>query len=185
MPLDPNCFFLYQLEYFMNNKNSANPTGRFRSFIETISGANGTALDVMKLFSAFLLATGCWVSYGIIVHRQFSASHKFANDIAEIARKGNPSQEDRERIILIKDANDMVNQTAGTIYTLLTPVAAGITSFFFVASGSKKIKDPTAGGDEATDPETEPDPVPANPDAGTGLNDPATPTPRPPLAAEN
>ena len=137
------------------NKTSRNSLG---SFFQMITGSDFR--ENTKLITAFGLAIGCWISYGVIIHTQFASSRNFAAKIEALASPTRtPLPEDRERVIIIKDANDMVNQTANTIYTLLTPVAAGITGFFFVASGSVRNKESSEDElAENTDPSTKIEP---------------------------
>jgi hypothetical protein len=91
-----------------------------------------------KMIVAFSLAAGCWISYGVLIHTQFSASREAAAKITAFADPQKAiSPDDEKRISIIKDANAVVNQTASSIYSLLTPIATAVTGYFFLSSGFK------------------------------------------------
>jgi phosphate/sulfate permease len=109
------------------------------SLTRFILGTPSDFRENTKVIVAASLAAGCWITFGVLIHTQFSASREAANKIIAFAdAKKAPAPEDEKRINIIKDANNVVNQTANSIYALLSPVAAGITGFFFVSSGFKK-----------------------------------------------
>jgi hypothetical protein len=62
------------------------------------------------------------------VTSQFLASRVTAEKI-EAAKDSN-------QVALIKDAHEVVDRTASSVYSLLTPIATAITGYFFVSSGS-------------------------------------------------
>jgi hypothetical protein len=105
--------------------------------------------ESVKTVVAGGLAIGCWVILGSLFWSQFDASRKSAAAIEAVASsiKGLPtSKEDqqlaaeqrREQVAIIKDAHNLVNQTASSIYVLITPVATAITGYIFVSSATKK-----------------------------------------------
>jgi hypothetical protein len=89
--------------------------------------------ESVKLIVAAFLALGCWSLLGWLLFAQFQYS------LAVSAKLEKP--ENKDRIVFIKDARDGVNQTSNSIYALLTPIAASITGYFFVSSGSGKVLD--------------------------------------------
>jgi hypothetical protein len=89
--------------------------------------------ESVKLVVAAFLAVGCWSLLGWLLFAQFQYS------LTVSAKLENP--ENKDRVVLIKDARDGVNQTSSSIYALLTPIAASITGYFFVSSGSGKVSD--------------------------------------------
>jgi hypothetical protein len=105
--------------------------------------------ESVKTVVAGGLAIGCWVILGSLFWSQFDASRKSAAAIEAVAIsiKGLPASKEeqqlaaeqrREQVSIIKDAHDMVNQTASSIYVLITPVATAITGYIFVSSATKK-----------------------------------------------
>jgi hypothetical protein len=84
--------------------------------------------ESVKLGLAGVLALGCWSLLGWVLASQFLSSRVTAEKI-EAAR-------DSTQVALIKDAHEVVDRTASSIYSLLTPVATAITGYFFVSSGS-------------------------------------------------
>jgi hypothetical protein len=87
--------------------------------------------ESVKLLIAALLALGCWGLLGWM----FFAQVQYSYTVSDNLRK----PENKDQIVVIKDARDGVNQTASSIYAILTPIAASITGYFFVASGSGKV----------------------------------------------
>jgi hypothetical protein len=87
-----------------------------------------------KLAIAAALACGTWGVLGWLVYSQFQNSVAFADKIATIP----PS--DKDRIALVKDANETVNKTASSLYAFITPFATAITGYFFISSGTLSTK---------------------------------------------
>jgi hypothetical protein len=86
--------------------------------------------ESVKLGLAGILALGCWSLLGWILASQFLSSRTTADKI-EAAK-------DSTQVALIKDAHEVVDRTASSIYSLLTPIATAITGYFFVSTGSPK-----------------------------------------------
>jgi hypothetical protein len=107
----------------------------------------GTPADFrenIKVIVAASLAAGCWISYGVLMHTQFAASRDAAAKITAFTDSPKLlTPEDEKRIAIIKDANSVINQTASSIYALITPVATAITGYFFISSGLKKSSNST------------------------------------------
>ncbi len=89
--------------------------------------------ESVKLLVAAFLALGCWSLLGWLLFAQFQYSLAVSDKLEK--------PENKDRIVFIKDARDGVNQTSSSIYALLTPIAASITGYFFVTSGSGKALD--------------------------------------------
>jgi hypothetical protein len=87
-----------------------------------------------KLAIAATLACGTWGILGWLVYSQFNNSVAFADRIATIP----PG--DKDRIALVKDANETVNKTASSLYAFITPFATAITGYFFISSGTLLTK---------------------------------------------
>ncbi len=83
----------------------------------------------VKLVMAATLAGGTWIIVGWLIYSQFTNSVAFAEKIATL----NPA--DKDRISLIKDANETVNKTSSSLYAFITPFATAITGYFFISSG--------------------------------------------------
>jgi hypothetical protein len=91
-----------------------------------------------KLVTATFLAISSWSLLGWLAYSQFKASESFALQLAAA------TPADKDRIALIKDANETVNKTSSSLYALLIPIASAITGYFFVSSASippKKERD--------------------------------------------
>jgi hypothetical protein len=124
----------------MNKQNSRSSS----SWIRSIIGTPTDFRENIKVIVAASLAAGCWISYGVLIHTQFSVNREAATKITAFADTQKIlTPEDEKRIAIIKDANSVVNQTASTIYALITPVATAITGYFFVSSGFRKNSDST------------------------------------------
>jgi hypothetical protein len=87
-----------------------------------------------KLLTATFLAISSWSLLGWLAYSQFITSQSFALQIASV------KPEDKDRIALIKDANETVNKTASYLYALLIPIASAITGYFFVSSATTSPK---------------------------------------------
>lgn len=83
-----------------------------------------------KLITATFLAISSWSLLGWLAYSQFKASESFALQLAA-ATPG-----DKDRVALIKDANETVNKTASSLYALLIPIATAVTGYFFISSGT-------------------------------------------------
>ncbi|AFY93408.1 hypothetical protein [Chamaesiphon minutus] len=83
-----------------------------------------------KLITATFLAISSWSLLGWLAYSQFKASESFALQLAAT------TSTDKDRIALIKDANETVNKTASSLYALLIPIASAITGYFFVSSAT-------------------------------------------------
>jgi hypothetical protein len=83
----------------------------------------------IKLVMAATLAGGTWIIVGWLIYSQFTNSVSFAEKIATL----NPA--DKDRISLIKEANETVNKTSSSLYAFITPFATAITGYFFISSG--------------------------------------------------
>jgi hypothetical protein len=103
-----------------------------------------------KLIIAGFLAVSNWCLLGWLICSQFNNSVSFAEKIAALP----PTEKDR--INLIKEANETVNKTASSLYAFVTPFATAITGYFFISSGilSGKKKDDNS---EATEVLTAPE----------------------------
>ena len=82
-----------------------------------------------KLVMAATLAGGTWIVLGWLIYSQFTNTVSFAEKIATL----NPA--DKDRISLIKEANETVNKTSSSLYAFITPFATAITGYFFISSG--------------------------------------------------
>jgi hypothetical protein len=83
----------------------------------------------VKLVMAATLAGGTWIIVGWLIYSQFTNTVSFAEKIATL----NPA--DKDRISLIKEANETVNKTSSSLYAFITPFATAITGYFFISSG--------------------------------------------------
>lgn len=86
--------------------------------------------ESVKLGLAGALALGCWSLFGWILASQFLSSRVTADKIEKAKHS--------TQVALIKDAHEVVDRTANSIYSLLTPFATAITGYFFVSTGSSK-----------------------------------------------
>ncbi|HEY9600514.1 MAG TPA: hypothetical protein V6C85_02825 [Allocoleopsis sp.] len=87
--------------------------------------------DSTKLIVSALLAISLWGFLGVIAFKHFQASLEFSRQLAATA----PS--DKGAVDRIDKAYTGVNETAKTLYALITPLATAITGYFFAASGSQ------------------------------------------------
>ena len=87
-----------------------------------------------KLLTATFLAISSWSLLGWLAYSQFITTQSFADRLAAAA------PDDKDRIALIKDANETVNKTASSLYAILIPIASAITGYFFVSSGTLSVK---------------------------------------------
>jgi hypothetical protein len=109
-----------------------------------------------KLIIAGFLAVSTWCVLGWLICSQFNNSVAFAEKIAALP----PTEKDR--INLIKEANDTVNKTSSSLYAFITPFATAITGYFFISSGilsGKKNEDDS--GNLAVLPAPKKLPIPA------------------------
>jgi hypothetical protein len=124
----------------MSQKNPHN----YDSLMRFILGTPTDFRENIKVIVAASLAAGCWISYGVLIHTQFAASRDAAAKITAFTDSPKLlTPEDEKRIAIIKDANSIVNQTASSVYALITPVATAITGYFFISSGLKKSSNST------------------------------------------
>ncbi len=106
--------------------------------------------ETLKSVFAIILGTGSWILLGWLIYAQFVESVFFARKIAQLE----PTEKDK--IALIKDANETVNKTTNSLYALLTPVATAITGYFFISSGiagSKKNESDPSPAEDLTNPQ--------------------------------
>lgn len=123
---------------------SQNNPHNYNSLMRFILGTPTDFRENIKVIVAASLAAGCWISYGVLIHTQFAASRDAAAKITAFTDSPKLlTPEDEKRIAIIKDANSVVNQTASSIYALITPVATAITGYFFISSGFKKSSNST------------------------------------------
>lgn len=123
---------------------SQNNSHNYTSLMRFILGTPTDFRENIKVIVAASLAAGCWISYGVLIHTQFAASRDAAAKITAFTNTQKAiTPEDEKRIAIIKDANSVVNQTASSIYALITPVATAITGYFFISSGLKKSSNST------------------------------------------
>jgi hypothetical protein len=123
---------------------SQNNSHNYNSLMRFILGTPTDFRENIKVIVAASLAAGCWISYGVLIHTQFAASRDAAAKITAFTDSPKLlTPEDEKRIAIIKDANSVVNQTASSIYALITPVATAITGYFFISSGFKKSSNST------------------------------------------
>jgi hypothetical protein len=87
--------------------------------------------ESVKVLTAISLAGGLWIFLGCLAYSQFQESKVFAYKLMGT----NPT--DKDAIALIDKASDKVNNTANSLYALLTPLATAVTGYFFVASSKK------------------------------------------------
>ena len=94
-----------------------------------------------KLLVAAALACGTWGVLGWLIYAQFNNNVIFADKISAI------SPTEKDRVALVKDANETVNKTASSLYAFITPFATAITGYFFISSGTlaSRKNDPNAG----------------------------------------
>jgi beta-lactamase regulating signal transducer with metallopeptidase domain len=106
-----------------------------KSFIDMIKNISPSeSRENLKSIFAVILGTGSWILLGWLIYAQFVESAFFARKIAQLE----PTEKDK--IALIKDANETVNKTTNSLYALLTPVATAITGYFFISSGAAASK---------------------------------------------
>jgi hypothetical protein len=104
----------------------------------------------VKLVMAATLAGGTWIIVGWLIYSQFTNSVSFAEKIATL----NPA--DKDRISLIKEANETVNKTSNALYAFITPFATAITGYFFISSGilsSKRNESDSKNLNDSENPE--------------------------------
>jgi hypothetical protein len=87
-----------------------------------------------KLIIAGILACGTWSVLGWLICVQFQNSVSFAEKIAALP----PT--DKDRINIIKEANDTVNKTSSSLYAFITPFATAISGYFFISSSNLLTK---------------------------------------------
>ena len=86
-----------------------------------------------RLYVAGGLAAILWLSLlGVIVYHCFSTFY-FSRQLSQLKTEEESSS--------VKEAIQMSQETAQSIYTFLTPLAAAVTAFFFDANGSSKDED--------------------------------------------
>lgn len=100
-----------------------------------------------KLVMAATLAGGTWIVLGWLIYSQFTNTVSFAEKIATL----NPA--DKDRISLIKEANETVNKTSSSLYAFITPFATAITGYFFISSGILSGKKNESDSKKMTDSE--------------------------------
>jgi hypothetical protein len=91
--------------------------------------------ESVKVTTSVLLASGLWMFLGWLAYSQFEQSKILSN------RLMSTSSTDKDSIALIDKAADKVNNTANSLYALLTPFATAVTGFFFASSNSSKSKE--------------------------------------------
>lgn len=101
----------------------------FSSYMKTIS--HSELRETLKSIVAIMIGTGSWILLGWLIYAQFKTSQSFAYQLAAT------SPDNKERIVLIKDANETVIKTSSSLFSLLMPVATAITGYFFITSGVK------------------------------------------------
>jgi hypothetical protein len=84
-----------------------------------------------KLIVSALLAVSLWGFLGVIAFRHFQASSELSRQLAAT------DSQDNGKIDNIEKAFTGINDTAKTLYTLITPLATAITGYFFAISGSQ------------------------------------------------
>jgi hypothetical protein len=83
-----------------------------------------------RLYVAGGLAAILWLSLlGVIAYHCFSTFY-FSRQLSQLKTE--------EKSSSVKEAIQMSQETAQSIYTFLTPLAAAVTAFFFDANGSSK-----------------------------------------------
>jgi hypothetical protein len=106
-----------------------------KSFIDMIKNISPLeSRENLKSIFAIIIGTGSWILLGWLIYAQFVETVSFARKIERLE----PTEKDK--ISLIKEANEMVNKTTNSSYTLLTPVATAITGYFFISSGAAASK---------------------------------------------
>ncbi|MBH8561354.1 hypothetical protein I8748_04035 [Nostoc sp. CENA67] len=86
--------------------------------------------DSFKLIVSAALALSLWIFLGGIAVLHFQVSREFSRKIADL-----PVQ-DNAKVNQIEKAALSVNDTAKTLYALITPLATAVTGYFFAASSS-------------------------------------------------
>jgi hypothetical protein len=99
-----------------------------------------------KLVVAAGLACCTWGVLGWLICSQFNNSVTFAEKIAALP----PT--DKDRISLMKEANDTVNKTSSSLYAFITPFATAITGYFFISSGVMSSKKHDDNSKDTKDP---------------------------------
>ena len=109
--------------------------GLFNEFLKKVIEYNNPPewRESTKILTATFLAISSWSLLGWLAYSQFTTSQSFAERLAA-------APVDKDRIALIKDANETVNKTASSLYALLIPIASAITGYFFVSSGTFSAK---------------------------------------------
>jgi hypothetical protein len=110
-----------------------------KNFINSIENTNPVeSRENLKSIFAVVLGAGSWILLGWLIYSQFKTCQSFAEKLA-----ATPPME-KDKIALIKDANETVSKTSSSLYSLLTPVATAITGYFFISgisSGKKSEVD--------------------------------------------
>lgn len=106
--------------------------GLFNEFLKKVIEYNNPPewRESTKILTATFLAISSWSLLGWLAYSQFKTTQSFADRLA-----ADPLG-DKERIALIKDANETVNKTASSLYALLIPIATAVTGYFFISSGT-------------------------------------------------
>lgn len=89
--------------------------------------------DSFKLSVSALLAGSLWIFLGIIALSHVQASGEFSRKIANLP------EQDSAKVDQIQKAALSFNDTAKTLYALITPLATAVTGYFFAASGSTSV----------------------------------------------
>jgi len=102
----------------------------------------------VKLWGSALLALMLWVLLISLAWSHFQSTKETAAKRAAL-----PIDATDRQVDLIEKSSDMVNSTASSLYTFLTPVVTAITGYFFVASSSRLHEVPSS---QISSPESEP-----------------------------
>lgn len=96
---------------------------------ETSPGSGITPQDWrenLKLIISGVLAGSLWVILGAVIAYHFWEVAQFSAELAKL--RGGTAKDDAE---MIQRGIAAVNDTAKTLYAFLTPLAAGVTGYFF------------------------------------------------------
>lgn len=86
--------------------------------------------DSFKLIVSAVLALSLWIFLVGIALLHFQVSCEFSRKISNLLVEDNAKVEQIEKAVL------SINDTAKTLYALITPIATAVTGYFFAASGS-------------------------------------------------
>lgn len=118
-----------------NVKSKLTPSNTIERLIVLHTEANPPQewRDSFKLVVSAFLALSLWFFLGTIAFSHFQASCELSRKIANLP------EQDNAKVDQIQKAALSFNDTAKTLYALITPLATAVTGYFFAASGSTSV----------------------------------------------